>query len=79
MPIEPTAETAVGCGLLCITRKVYMDKCIDYFDQAINLEQVPIKESRLCIQNRCYFIQQKTVEQGKTICAEVNLIGWKQW
>ena len=76
--IEPTAETAVGCGYMYY-KKGDMDKCIDYFDQAINLEQDPLKESRLCIQNRCYFIQQKTVEQGKTICAEVNLIGWKQW
>ncbi|MDE6180433.1 MAG: hypothetical protein K2G02_04800, partial [Phocaeicola sp.] len=33
--IEPTAETAVGCGYMYY-KKGDIDKCIDYFDQAIN-------------------------------------------
>lgn len=76
--IEPTAETAVGCGYMYY-KKGDMDKCIDYFDQAINLEQDPLKKADYAYKTAAILFSKKTVEQGKTICAEVNLIGWKQW
>ena len=42
--IEPTAETAIGCGYMYY-KKGEMDKCISYFDNAIELEQDPIKKA----------------------------------
>ena len=42
--IEPTAETAIGCGYMYY-KKGDFDKCISYFDNAIELEQDPIKKA----------------------------------
>ena len=42
--IEPTAETAVGCGYMYY-KKGDFDKCISYFDNAIELEQDPLKKA----------------------------------
>ena len=36
--IEPTAETAIGCGYMYY-KKGDMNKCVSYFDNAIELEQ----------------------------------------
>ena len=45
--IEPTAETAIGCGYMYY-KKGDIDKCISYFDNAIELEQDPIKKADYC-------------------------------
>ena len=42
--IEPTAETAIGCGYMYY-KKGDFDKCISYFDNAIELEQDPLKKA----------------------------------
>ena len=42
--IEPTAETAIGSGYMYY-KKGDFDKCISYFDNAIELEQDPIKKA----------------------------------
>ena len=42
--IEPTAETAIGCGYMYY-KKGDFDKCLSYFDNAIELEQDPIKKA----------------------------------
>ena len=42
--IEPTAETAIGCGYMYY-KKGDFDKCISYFDNALELEQDPIKKA----------------------------------
>ena len=42
--IEPTAETAIGCGYMYY-KKGDFNKCITYFDNAIELEQDPIKKA----------------------------------
>ena len=42
--IEPTAETAIGCGYMYY-KKGDFDKCISYFDNAIELQQDPIQKA----------------------------------
>ena len=42
--IEPTAETAIGCGYMYY-KKGDFDKCISYFDNAIELEQDSLKKA----------------------------------
>ena len=45
--IEPTAATAFGCGAMYY-KKGDIDKSIQYFDNAIELEQDPIQKSEFC-------------------------------
>ena len=45
--IEPTAATAFGCGAMYY-KKGDIDKSIQYFDNAIELEQDPIQKSDFC-------------------------------
>lgn len=42
--IEPTAATAIGCGYMYY-KKGNLDKCIEYFDQAISVETDHVKKS----------------------------------
>ena len=42
--IEPTAATAVGCGYMYF-KKGDIEKCLDYFDQAISIESDPVKKA----------------------------------
>ena len=42
--IEPTAETAVGCGYMYY-KKGDFDKCLSYFDNAIELQEDPIQKA----------------------------------
>ena len=46
--IEPTAATAVGCGYMYY-KKGDIEKSINYFDQAIELEQDPIENANKAI------------------------------
>lgn len=60
--IEPTSETAIGCGYMYF-KKGDLDKCITYFDQAIELEQDPVKKQIIAIRllPSCLI---KTIEQS---------------
>ena len=42
--IEPTAETAIGCGYMYY-KKGDFDKCLSYFDNAIELQEDPIQKA----------------------------------
>ena len=62
--IEPTAETAVGCGYMYY-KKGDMDKCIDYFDQAINLEQDPLKKADYAYKTAAILFSKKQLSKAK--------------
>ena len=42
--IEPTAETAIGCGYMYY-KKGDIEKCLSYFDNAIELQEEPIQKA----------------------------------
>ena len=58
--IEPTAETAIGCGYMYY-KKGDIEKCISYFDNAIELEQDPIKKAEY------YFITANVLSANKQL------------
>lgn len=62
--IEPTAATAVGCGYMYY-KKGDMDKCIDYFDQAINLEQNPIEKADYAYKTAAILFSKKQLSKAK--------------
>lgn len=62
--IEPTAETAVGCGYMYY-KKDDMDKCIEYFDQAINLEQDPVKKADYAYKTATILYSKKKFSKAK--------------
>ena len=62
--IEPTAETAVGCGYMYY-KKGDMDKCIDYFDQAINLEQDQLKKADYAYKTAAILFSKKQLSKAK--------------
>lgn len=62
--IEPTAATAVGCGYMYY-KKGDMDKCIDYFDQAINLEQDPIEKADYAYKTAAILFSKKQLSKAK--------------
>jgi tetratricopeptide (TPR) repeat protein len=62
--IEPTAATAVGCGYMYY-KKGDTDKCISYFDQAINLEQDPIEKADYCYKTAAILLNKKQLSKAK--------------
>ena len=62
--IEPTAATAVGCGYMYY-KKGDMDKCIDYFNQAINLEQDPIEKADYAYKTAAILFSKKQLSKAK--------------
>ena len=62
--IEPTAETAIGCGYMYY-KKGDFTKCISYFDQAIELEQDPIKKADYCYSAAAVLFSQKQLSKAK--------------
>lgn len=62
--IEPTAETAIGCGYMYY-KKGDMDKCIEYFDQAINLEQDPVKKADYAYKTAAILFSKKQLSKAK--------------
>ena len=62
--IEPTAETAVGCGYMYY-KKGDIDKCIDYFDQAINLEQDEVKKADYLYKTAVILFSKKQLSKAK--------------
>lgn len=62
--IEPTAETAIGCGYMYY-KKGDMDKCIEYFDNAIELEQDPLKKADYCYKTSAVLFSKKQLSKAK--------------
>ena len=62
--IEPTAETAIGCGYMYY-KKGDFDKCISYFDNAIELEQDPIKKAAYCYSAAAVLFANKQLSKAK--------------
>jgi len=62
--IEPTAETAVGCGYMYY-KKGDIEKCISYFDNAIELEQDPIKKADYCYSAAAVLFANKQLSKAK--------------
>ena len=62
--IEPTAETAIGCGYMYY-KKGDFDKCISYFDNAIELEQDPIQKADYCYSTAAVLFANKQLSKAK--------------
>lgn len=62
--IEPTSETAVGCGYMYY-KKGDIDKCIEYFDNAINLEQDIKKKADYCYKTAAILFSKKQLSKAK--------------
>ena len=62
--IEPTAATAIGCGYMYY-KKGEFDKCLSYFDQAIELEQDPIKKADYLYSAATILFSQKQLSKAK--------------
>ncbi len=62
--IEPTSETAVGVGYMYY-KKGDMDKCISYFDQAIDLEQDPVKKADYLYKTAAVLFSVKQLSKAK--------------
>ena len=62
--IEPTAETAIGCGYMYY-KKGDTDKCISYFDNAIELQQDPIQKADYCYSAAAVLFASKQLSKAK--------------
>ena len=62
--IEPTAATAVGCGYMYY-KKGDLDKSLSYFDQAIELEQDPMKKADNCYSAAVILFSKKQLSRAK--------------
>ena len=65
--IEPTAATAAGCGFMYY-KKGDLDKSISYFDQAIELEQDPMKKAEYCYNAGVILFSKKQLSKAKQYC-----------
>ena len=62
--IEPTAATAFGCGAMYY-KKGDIDKSIQYFDNAIELEQDPIQKADYCYTTAQILFGNKQLSKAK--------------
>lgn len=62
--IEPTAATAVGCAYMYY-KKGDMDKSMNYFDQAIELEQDAVKKAEYCYNAAVVLFSKKQYSKAK--------------
>ena len=62
--IEPTAETAIGCGYMYY-KKGDIEKCISYFDNAIELQQDPIVKADYCYSAAAVLFSSKQLSKAK--------------
>lgn len=62
--IEPTAATAIGCGYMYY-KKGDLDKCLSYFDNAIELEQDPIQKADYCYKTAAVLFSKKQLSKAK--------------
>jgi tetratricopeptide (TPR) repeat protein len=75
--IEPTAATAVGCGYMYY-KKGDIDKCISYFDQAINLEQDPTEKADYCYKTAAILLSKRQLSKAKQYALKsISLDGTK--
>ena len=65
--IEPTAATAAGCGYMYY-KKGNIDKSVEYFDQAIQLEQDPEKKAEYCYNTAVVLFSKKQLSKAKQYC-----------
>lgn len=65
--IEPTAATAAGCGYMYY-KKDDINKSIEYFDQAIELEQDPIKKAEYSYTAGVILSSKKQLSRAKQYC-----------
>ena len=62
--IEPTAATAFGCGAMYY-KKGDINKSIEYFDNAIELEQDPIQKAEFCYTAAQILFSNKQLSKAK--------------
>lgn len=62
--IEPTAATAIGCGYMYY-KKGDMDKCLEYFNDAISLEEDPIQQADYCYTTAVVLFSKKQLSKAK--------------
>lgn len=62
--IEPTAATAIDCGYMYY-KKGDLDKCLSYFDNAIELEQDPIQKADYCYKTAAVLFSKKQLSKAK--------------
>jgi len=62
--IEPTAATAFGCGAMYY-KKGDIDKSIEYFDNAIELEQDPTQKAEFCYTAAQILFSNKQLSKAK--------------
>ena len=62
--IEPTPATAVGCGYMYY-KKGEVDKCLEYFNQAIDLEQDPVQKADYCYKTAVVLFSKKQLSKAK--------------
>lgn len=62
--IEPTSATAVGCGYMYY-KKGDMDKCVQYFDDAINLETDPVQKADYAYKTAAVLFSKKQLSKAK--------------
>ena len=62
--IEPTAETAIGCGYMYY-KKGDIDKSIAYFDNAIELQEDPIVKADYCYSAAAVLFGNKQLAKAK--------------
>lgn len=65
--IEPTAATAAGCGYMYY-KKDDITKSIEYFDQAIELEQDPMKKAEYSYTAAVILSSKKQLSRAKQYC-----------
>lgn len=62
--IEPSSATAIGCGYMYY-KKGDINKCFEYFDQAIELEQDPIAKADYLYKTAAILLSQKQLSKAK--------------
>ncbi len=63
--VSPTAETAVGCAYMYY-KKGDLDKAVQFFDQAIELEEDPIKKSEEAYNTAVVLFSKKQLGKART-------------
>lgn len=62
--IEPTAATALGCGYMYY-KKGDLDKCLSYFDQALDLEADAMKKSDIAYKTAVILFSKNLLSRAK--------------
>ncbi|MGP1477509.1 MAG: tetratricopeptide repeat protein [Phocaeicola sp.] len=65
--IQPTSATALGCGYMYY-QKDDLNKCIDYFDQAIDLESDNAKKADISYKTAVILLSKNQLSRAKSYC-----------